>query len=544
MLIGGTAVFGAALLTRLLYLFLMGESPYHDVTLLKGTDCFVFYEKALKIASGEDVSEGVYYQAPLYPHFIALLFKIFGDAIQTGQRLFQFLLGSATAVMVFYMGHRLRGVVAGIMAGVLAALYGPLLFYEGAFLRAGPITFLNTLLVLLLFTGTYHPGRWKALAVGAVFGLSVLLKPNILIMLPVLVYWWRDSSRGMADKGHEKPSAKIKTYAAVAVFMVLGFVTVMSPLWVRNIKAGVDVFAVSRRGALEFVEGNHPDSPAAGWRLSEPVMEITVKSDRKLLPAIANTLELYKDRPLQFAAKQLDKTLAFLSGFEAPNNLNYYVEKRYVPLFRFLPAWPHLLGIFILGLWFSRKTFRLSYPLYAYVVLYSLATIAFYFLGRFRLPVVPVLCVFGGAGFCSLVELLRSKRFFSFLAAVSVFIAAFWLSFPFDRTFLSPAEYYNLARFHAIQKEPEKVREWIAEGLSRLEEQKEDISAAAYHYHLAKYKFIRGGPLSEVEAELGMALELDRGPALRQDIERLSGYVEKRREGEDRIYMGMRALAP
>ncbi len=542
-IIAAAAVFVLAFAVRLTYLAYMQDSPYYDVNLWKGTDCKAFLEKADDIASGDVIGEGVYYQAPFYPYLMALLVKLFSGSIMVGQRLFQFLLGSITAVMALYMGYRLRGPGAGIIAGAMTALYGPLIFYEGAFLRAGTITFLNTLLVLLMFTGRSRSGVAKGAAVGAVFGMSVLTKPNIAIMLPALAYWLWDVGRTKECASVVVPNQRFLVLLQLAGGFLAGFLLVMSPLWVRNYKANAEIFSISRRGPLEFVEGNYPGSPAAGWRLPEPVHEITTEeSGSKLLPAIKNTLLLYKDRPLGFVERQVDKTLAFLSGYEPPNNLNYYVEKEYVPLLRFFPAWPHLLAAAVLGIGFVWRKRTEAFALYSYVILYSLVTIAFYVLGRFRVPLVPVLCVFAGAGIWGLVTLIREKKWTRVGLAAAVMTGVFLLSFPFNRTLLGLADHYNLVRFHAIQKDPYQAHEWIDNGLGDLESRSSEMSGGAYHYHRAFYMYMGGKPLKTVLAELDQALSMTRDPQLRRDIERLVRICKRRQEGKDPQYMGIRGL--
>ncbi|MFO8058488.1 MAG: glycosyltransferase family 39 protein [bacterium] len=533
-------VFLLALAVRLIYLLSMQDSPYHDVTLLQGTDCYVFYRKAMEIASGDITGEGVYYQAPLYPYLVALIIKISGDFFQTAQRLFQFLLGSGVAVMVFYMARRLKGTAAGLTGGLLVALYGPLIFYEGAFLRAGVITFLYTLLVFLMLVSRERPGGGKALAVGAVFGLSLLAKPVIAVMLPVLALWWWDSGKQAKSPNSQKPGRRAPVRIKTAAGLLAGFVLIMTPLWLRNYKADADIFSMSRRGALEFVEGNYPGSPPSGWKLTAPVMEIVKESDRRLLPAIINVLRLYRDEPLQLLYKQADKTAAFLYGYEAPNNLNYYVEREYAPLLRFLPAWPHILGAGLLGLWFFRRRWREADVLYGFVILYCAATIAFYILGRFRLPVVPALCVFCGIGLTSLFDLLQKKRWPALAAALLVVFLAGLLSWPFQQTLLRPVDYYNLARFHAMQREPAKVHDWLEQGKADVEKMEDRLSPGEYHYYRGRYLFMGGKPLSSVQSELETALGKAKDPVLKNDIKNLIKRCERRREGKDRVYMGMR----
>jgi hypothetical protein len=105
--------------------------------------------------------------------------------VQERQERFQGLLFGA---MVFVVALSLR---LAYLAGLFAALYGPLIFYEGTFLRAGLLAFVNIALVLAMISGQASPGLLRGAAGGVLFGLGTLGKPNILVMLVAVVIWPR-----------------------------------------------------------------------------------------------------------------------------------------------------------------------------------------------------------------------------------------------------------------------------------------------------------------------------------------------------------------
>src|SRR4051812_15199714 len=69
------AIFALALLIRLVHVWQLRASPFFDV--LMG-DARGYDEWARRIAGGEWIGRDVFYQAPLYPYFLAVIYKVFG----------------------------------------------------------------------------------------------------------------------------------------------------------------------------------------------------------------------------------------------------------------------------------------------------------------------------------------------------------------------------------------------------------------------------------------------------------------------------------
>jgi hypothetical protein len=65
-----------ALTVRLIYIWQISHAPFFD---LRIGDARAYHEWALRIARGDWIGDRVFYQAPLYPYFLAVLYKIAGD---------------------------------------------------------------------------------------------------------------------------------------------------------------------------------------------------------------------------------------------------------------------------------------------------------------------------------------------------------------------------------------------------------------------------------------------------------------------------------
>jgi len=117
------AIFLAALAARLLHLWFLRESPLFSHLLV---DSVSFQARALDFLSGRWLPrEGAFYQAPLYPFFLAGVYRLFGVSLLAA-RIAQALLGSGTAVLVYLIGRRSCGRATGVVAGLIAAsIYRP-----------------------------------------------------------------------------------------------------------------------------------------------------------------------------------------------------------------------------------------------------------------------------------------------------------------------------------------------------------------------------------------------------------------------------------
>jgi 4-amino-4-deoxy-L-arabinose transferase-like glycosyltransferase len=116
-----TGVFLCALAVRLLHVWQMRGTPFFDALMgdARGYDAW-----AQRLAAGDWIGHDVFYQAPLYPYFLGLVYTVFGRDLLI-VRIVQAILGASSCVLVGYAANRLfldrAGVVAGLPDGVLCA---------------------------------------------------------------------------------------------------------------------------------------------------------------------------------------------------------------------------------------------------------------------------------------------------------------------------------------------------------------------------------------------------------------------------------------
>ena len=148
-------------------------------------DARVYDEMAHQIAAGTFVISTPYYHPPLFIYFLAAVYRVTGDG-SLAAKLVLALVGALTVMLTALIARRLMGRGAAWIAGAMAALCGPLIFYNAELLPAGLAAMLNMLFLywLLQAVESGAPALW--LAAGVAAGLAADTVPNILLFLPLV----------------------------------------------------------------------------------------------------------------------------------------------------------------------------------------------------------------------------------------------------------------------------------------------------------------------------------------------------------------------
>ena len=145
------SIFVLAFCLRLIYTLQIQTLPTFEVLIV---DAFSYNEWAKNIIQNSWLGDKAFYQAPLYPYFIALIYKIFGIKL-FAVRIIQVLMSSATCLLYYYISKKYWGVRAGVIASLLATFYNIYIFYVPMHLKPTLYIFLETLCVLLLCLSFY-----------------------------------------------------------------------------------------------------------------------------------------------------------------------------------------------------------------------------------------------------------------------------------------------------------------------------------------------------------------------------------------------------
>src|SRR5207247_10184643 len=180
------AIFAVALAVRLVHLWQIRRAPFFTVLL---GDSRAYDEWAQRLAGGDWIGHEVFYQAPLYPYFLGLLYAIGGRHLLL-VRLVQAFVGSAACVLLGLAARRLFSVRAGLAAGLVLALYAPAIFFDGLIQKSVLDVFFVCLALWTLSGLVDHPARRTAwLGLGLAMGALSLTRENALVLIAVIVVW-------------------------------------------------------------------------------------------------------------------------------------------------------------------------------------------------------------------------------------------------------------------------------------------------------------------------------------------------------------------
>src|SRR4029077_16362084 len=120
---------------------------------------------------------------PGYPFFAAGVLSLFKGSL-TALGVAQSVLGAALCVLVARLVWRWFGRQAGILAGLLLAVNGPVVLIGTSILAEGLLLFLLILALWCFESGKISPAR--AAVTGALIGLAGLVRPTALAVLPLV----------------------------------------------------------------------------------------------------------------------------------------------------------------------------------------------------------------------------------------------------------------------------------------------------------------------------------------------------------------------
>ena len=386
-------LFFFALFWRLLYLHQIAAlSPFFEAPVV---DAQTYFQQAQQLATTFSLGEGPFWQAPLYSVFLSVLYLLFGANFYA-YRLVQFVLGALSVVLLYLIGRQVFSPRIALTAGAVAAVYGPLIYFEGELLPPVLAIFLNLgLLLFLLRDNTLRRG-WSCLAAGLLLGLVGSAIPSVL-PFGLFVAGWSVLRRDLG-----RPSVRLSR----ALLLVLGTLLVVGFVTLRNYYTGRDLVLLSWNSGLNFYLGNNPDyartvtiRPGTDW------YELTQRPRRAGLEKPSEQsayfwregLSFIREHPADYLRLLGRKAGLFWQGGEIRRNTDMYFARSYSPLLAAL-VWQHklafpfgLLGpLALVGLLVAAKERQAVLPV-LFVLSYTGAVVAFFPTARYRLPVIPLL---------------------------------------------------------------------------------------------------------------------------------------------------------
>lgn len=552
-------ILGLAL--RLLAFTSLQQTPYFDFLLW---DERIYHDWALKIAGGTFSSETVYEFSPLPAYLMALIYRLFSpDVVYV--RYMNILFGTGICALVYGIGRRIGGGGAGLVAGLLAAVYEPLVFYSIVPLKTTLGVFFFSLAVLLFLHCLERPA-WKSLLfLGAASGLLLNVRPNALPMIAVLplTLLWVQIHRHA-----------VRNAVVIFGFFLVGFGIVVSPFVIRNLTVAGRFALTTSQAGFNLYLGNHLHSPDPYYRpvpfaVTSPfaqgvqfTIEASRREGRRLSPEEASrfwtqeVLDLAKERPGAFFAKLSRKTLVLFNRFEAGDHYDIgFLQREAGFMCPFLPDFTLVFPLGLAGLIlavFKRSNAAVS--LLVLFLLYAATLVIFFTNARYRLPLLVILIPYAAALLVEVARQVRLRKFRSFVTALAlVMIAGAALELLPIRGTADMTAYYNTHAIvlNAAGRTPEAVSYWEASsameggfsdfanlslaGFSasagRVREARQWLEKISSGSYAEAQKLVLLGDLAVRERRFGAAVEFYRGAlsinsGLLQPRSRLIGLYE------------------
>lgn len=417
-------VAGIFILALVLRLFHLQQIKSHDPFFaLPSVDPRVYHAWAVEISEGNWLGTEVFFNSPLYPYFLAVIYKIFGQSFFVA-KLIQFLMGSFSCLLIYLLAKRIFNPKVGLVAGVMAALYVMSLFYEGILLITNIQTPLNLLLILMLLHSFESPVRRNWLFSGICLGLSALARPNILLFGPFVLFWIFYTFKDRMSR---------KQILHFGLFFCMGIGLLIFPVTLRNYVVGKDIVLISSQGGINFYIGNNPN--AKGYFMVPKVLPRTKGDDpieqrrnfevyaeqkvgRALKPSevsrywFSQGMKFIKEQPGRWIGLLLRKCGLLVNHYEIWNNRSYYFSRQFswvlrLPLLTFGIVAP--LALF--GILLTLKDWKRLFLLYAIIGSYAASLVIFFMLSRYRMVVVPFLIILAAYALHWFFESLRAKKF-------------------------------------------------------------------------------------------------------------------------------------
>ncbi len=421
-----------------------------------------YFSAATWLAQGRGFSwyqQYLWTRAPLYPLFLAVHLRLFGDNLAPIY-VSQTILSLVNVALVYALARRLTPTsrVVPTIAAVLMAVYLPFATYTQVLLS-------ETLFLTLLLGGFLALVRWRMedgryswlLVAGVLFGLATLTRSLTLLFIPFVALWLF-----VRTKNIEQGTKDFRYRILCSLLFILYSFGTIAPWTIYNSRLYGGLIVVDTSGAFNLLlgartafDGKRADAPTRDFVLGLfPDMKPSAPPENSACAPYPGVLQsqaarqsamtreglcLLAAKPLAFAEKSLGE---FVDLFQ----INYGGDERFTDDFALgrLPRW-YTAALFVL----DDTLFVLTLPLAVmgwalakgrskdsivslsgWWWLYNLAVAPLLFvINRFRLPLLPFAFIFAAYALVALwhggFRLLKNRGMLAWnVVAVVLFLVA------------------------------------------------------------------------------------------------------------------------
>jgi tetratricopeptide (TPR) repeat protein len=425
------AMIAVAFIPRLLALLTSSDSPIFNYPI---NDSQMYHSLAITIANGDLMGSTTFWQAPLYPYFLGLIYWIFGVKIVVA-KFIGLLLGAISCYLIFRLADKIIGRRMAWIAYVISMFYGPFIFFEAQLLAPALLNLL--ILLALLAIDSYRQSRkiYMLVVIGLILSLVQIGHGLIIVFLPFLIGWLIYLHR------HQK--SKIRKGLVASGWLIVGFLPFIIITATHNYALDREFVPVSSNFGPNFYLGNHADYDSTtgirpGLEWDEFISEASIAGyntpakvsdffSRKAFSNISDNMPAF--------AGLLVKKLYYLSGGEEIKRiLDIYYFKQYsivldAMIWYRAIAFPSglIIPLAICGILVFITIFRKSeaadsaWPMILFIISQVLAILLFFVSSRYRLVIMPAAILFAAYAISYGIEWIRQRKWRPFIIFLSLF---------------------------------------------------------------------------------------------------------------------------
>jgi tetratricopeptide (TPR) repeat protein len=401
-----------ALALRLISLAELHGSPLFEVLL---GDAKQYDAWAQQLAAGRGIGANSFYQTPLYPYLMGLVFEIAGHEV-FAVRILQSICGATACVLLGFAGRRFFNERVGLVAASLLAVYPPAIFFDALIQKSSLDGLFVTSILAALGACLARPRLRWLVALGVAMGALMLNRENARVLYPILLAWLLLGFR----------TAPFRTRLGWAGAVTAACALTLAPVAIHNYYVGGEFFLSTSQLGPNIYIGNHANAPGTyeplipdrgnveferidATRLAESA------SGRSLSPGevsnywLGQSLEYVRSNPIDWLGLMTHKLGLTVNAREAVDteSIEVYAEFSHVLRLLLWFSFGVVLPLAVLGAWLTSEDWRRVAVLYALVVGLAGSVVLFYVMARYRYPMVPVLLLFAAAALKSVRDLRR-----------------------------------------------------------------------------------------------------------------------------------------
>lgn len=356
-------------------------------------------------------------QAPGYAYLVAAVYRLLGRSV-AGVAFVQAVLGALGCGALAVIGDRLFGRRVGMIAGMIAAIYGPAIYFVG---QVEPTTAFLFAVLLATAAALVTPspraaerpprdGAW--LVAAGLWAVALLVRAEAVLAFPfVVLAAWRRGGRRAVVRTAVPLAVALATIAAV------------------NVARSGQLVLLTTSGGLNLWLGNNPAADGVNCFVFGPVEAVfTDVTSRAPDPTAADaefrrrTWAFVVDEPRRAAALLWKKLLWTFNDRELPNTGDIEWQAGHSWLFRkpmMLPGFGFVLPLALAGGVVLGREWRKALPLVGLLAIGIGTPVVLFTNARFRMPMVPVLVVLAAVALDRVPGMVRGRKRDALGAAVA-----------------------------------------------------------------------------------------------------------------------------